>query len=265
MRWPASAMSYGGRIYRLPTLGKHTSGGASGLWLMPRATESGEYGTAFSKRMGDRGLDCNGSLSAEAKRWAWPTPNSRDFRSPDLPGSGNYERKMELGYTIDLNSTAAAWATITASAGEKNGGSHRGRADTADSQAKLWATARANDFKSGSQPNPAEDALNGQAVRWGTPCSRDHHPSGKNNRNAKSVITDAENWADSQQSHHPDSTEPAGNESSPWGSMLNPRFGEWLLGWPLGLTELGSLETEWITAARKRRRSRSSGARKRKA
>jgi len=39
---------------------------------------------------------------------------SRDYRSPDLEGSGNLERKREEGYTEDLNSRAANWPTPTA-------------------------------------------------------------------------------------------------------------------------------------------------------
>lgn len=34
----------------------------------------------------------------------WPTPQNRDYRSPDLPESGNYKRKVEKGWTIDLPS-----------------------------------------------------------------------------------------------------------------------------------------------------------------
>jgi hypothetical protein len=40
-----------------------------------------------------------------------PTPQSRDFRSPDKPESGNFQRKMREGYTIDLNSTIAMLPT----------------------------------------------------------------------------------------------------------------------------------------------------------
>lgn len=45
---------------------------------------------------------------------SWPTPQARDFRSPDLKGSGNYDRKVSKGYTIDLNSRVVNWATPTA-------------------------------------------------------------------------------------------------------------------------------------------------------
>lgn len=45
---------------------------------------------------------------------SWPTPQARDFRSPNLENSGNYKRKVSKGYTIDLNSRASNWPTPTA-------------------------------------------------------------------------------------------------------------------------------------------------------
>jgi len=40
-----------------------------------------------------------------------PTAQQRDYRSPDLPGSVNYERKAAKGWTIDLNSKIALLPT----------------------------------------------------------------------------------------------------------------------------------------------------------
>jgi hypothetical protein len=40
-----------------------------------------------------------------------PTPQQRDYRSPDLPESGNFKRKQEAGFTIDLNSHIAMLPT----------------------------------------------------------------------------------------------------------------------------------------------------------
>ena len=162
--WPASGMSYDGRIYQLPTLGKLTSAGGIGLW--PSAAVANANG---------------GQLNA--------------------PG--------------------------TSSTGKR-----RGRADTTDSQAKLWATTRANDFKSGQMDEPQQDALNGQAVLWQRTGSQQPHQAAK-------------------------ITQP-GNRSLLYSSMLNPRFAEWLLGWRIGLTELESLATAWISEQRKRRAKRSS-------
>jgi len=39
----------------------------------------------------------------------WATPQARDSKNPDSSESGNYQRKLEQGYTIDLNSQAHNW------------------------------------------------------------------------------------------------------------------------------------------------------------
>ena len=41
----------------------------------------------------------------------WPTPQARDEKNPDQPESGNYKRKQDAGYTIDLGSFAPQWRT----------------------------------------------------------------------------------------------------------------------------------------------------------
>jgi hypothetical protein len=47
-----------------------------------------------------------GQLDEAAER-KWATPQARDYRSPDNPQTGNYKRKVEKGWTIDLNTQAA--------------------------------------------------------------------------------------------------------------------------------------------------------------
>lgn len=72
-------------------------------------SESVENYHIRAKRMKERhkGKTGNGagmSLATAVKQENWETPQARDFRSPDLPESQNYQRKVEKGYTIDLNS-----------------------------------------------------------------------------------------------------------------------------------------------------------------
>lgn len=85
------------------------------------ATGSSSWPTAVagdSKSCGAAGYSTasgrhSGTTLTDASRH-WPTPQARDFRSPDLKGSGNYDRKVSKGYTIDLNSRVVNWATPTA-------------------------------------------------------------------------------------------------------------------------------------------------------
>jgi hypothetical protein len=51
----------------------------------------------------------NGSSSSQS----WATPQSRDFKTADLPHQKNYQRKIQKGYTIDLNSQVLNWPTVT--------------------------------------------------------------------------------------------------------------------------------------------------------
>lgn len=87
------------------------------LVLSPSTPRTGGIGSGLL-----RTADANQSRGPSSKeRMAWklknkmpisindqiamlPTPQNRDYRSPDLPESGNFKRKVEQGYTIDLNS-----------------------------------------------------------------------------------------------------------------------------------------------------------------
>lgn len=64
----------------------------------------------------NRGMTAKGKrqvgLENEARLWA--TPNVHYVKSPDSPESGNYQRKLDAAWTIDLNSQAAQWATPSA-------------------------------------------------------------------------------------------------------------------------------------------------------
>lgn len=42
-----------------------------------------------------------------------PTPQARDWKYPDKPGSANLERKLQKGWTIDLNSYVGMFSTPT--------------------------------------------------------------------------------------------------------------------------------------------------------
>lgn len=86
-----------------------TAGTDSSSW--PTATVTDASGSGYAYSNGDHNkvvLKLPGAASN------WPTPQARDFRSPDLEGSGNYKRKVSKGYTIDLNSRASSWPAPTA-------------------------------------------------------------------------------------------------------------------------------------------------------
>lgn len=79
-------------------------------WSTPRVGGMEGYETRLARGK-DAGLP--GEVQYHDQQKNWPTPQSRDFRSPDLPESGNYQRKEEKGWTIDLNSKVLNWPTPT--------------------------------------------------------------------------------------------------------------------------------------------------------
>lgn len=88
------------------------------------------------RRKSARPCEMNGYTS-------WPRPQARDEKNPDSPESGNYKRKVEKGWTIDLNSMAANWLRPIAS---------------------IYKDGRTSaKFKSKS---PNSQTLNEQAVGW---------------------------------------------------------------------------------------------------
>jgi len=121
----------------------HTSGDSN------RTTKYKQEGTPLSMQVGQ-----------------WSTPQNRDYRSPDLNGSGNLERKRLMGWTEDLNSQVVNWPTPTTMENEHD-------------QKKLKARAKRlkerNNGKNGTKysgngcgPNLAS------LVAWGTPTTRDY-------------------------------------------------------------------------------------------
>lgn len=65
-----------------------------------------------SKNSGD-------GLSTAVKMW--PTPQARDYRGSDVPGSKRFLRKMEQGRTIDLNDAVFLWLTPSVEDGGRHG------------------------------------------------------------------------------------------------------------------------------------------------
>jgi len=158
----------------------------------------------------------------------WQTPTKRDP-----------EKKM---YTLDR--------------GDKNK-----KRPTLTKQAKNWDTPKASHADKAG-PNMRDKAgrpqLSNQACNWNTPSTRDHAAVGPKERkrgeagNAKT--TDQRLRGDLPSGPQaPASSKNGGKSSSdtrrlnPQQQMrrLNPKFVEWLLGWPIGFTAFECSATEW--------------------
>jgi hypothetical protein len=128
---------------------------------------------------------------------------------------------------------------------------------------EMWPTPAARD---GKPTNTLETLMDGRFVDqlanrvkmvennlWTTPTSRDwkgatiskNHPQGFNKSLANDVLKMPEKWPTPRAFMHKDSTVDRGkfNLGEKVGGKLNPTWVEWLMGWPLGWTDLKPLET----------------------
>jgi hypothetical protein len=162
---------------------------------------------------------------------SWPTPRTI------TGGPETAQRKQELGRLEsgggDLQSAALAanWSTPRASDGEKGGPNMS--------------------FGAGGTPLPT------QAAAWPTPAARD----GKGANSAEHVTTTGTgrrhlgqlpNFVEHCFSPPAPATQD-GPKSSPVRRVLNPRFVEWLMGWPIGWTDCEPVATgssAWLQRAR---------------
>jgi hypothetical protein len=107
---PRWGMTVSGVLFQHPTAERPISGTGSGLWLTPRATDTGkgEGNHTFLKRMGDRTDKCAQSLAAQVNNpKTWPTPPASDNRDRGNLGSPATLRRKEKGKQISLGQSVS--------------------------------------------------------------------------------------------------------------------------------------------------------------
>ena len=118
--WPTTGGMRSGSLFQRQTLVPATAGrggfaGHGETWLTPNVPNGGRSVSAelvASKGMTEDGQKRTVGLEIQSRHWA--TQQARDHKSADKPESGNFQRKLEQGYTIDLNSQASNWPTPAA-------------------------------------------------------------------------------------------------------------------------------------------------------
>lgn len=111
----------------------------------------------------------------------------------------------------------------------------------------VWQTPATDSFRSRSGDRKDEMGLDQQArYQWATPASGAQRGGGQNQETRKEqghAVNLEDQVTAFPHSPHPPQTAPDGVKSSPTGRKLNPRFVEWLMGWPVGWTALEPLAT----------------------
>jgi len=151
-----------------------------------------------------------------------------------MQGGVSYQQQPSVPHTKGTES--GLWRTPQ-TADAKSSRIQQGHQINLTHQVMKWPTPMAQDAKhSGyAQSGPGEaDKLSYAAVRWPTPVTSDHAArrpteNWKGTTDLPSVV-----WTASGGTENPD--KPA--------AKLNPTWVEWLMGWPLGWTDLKPLETD---------------------
>lgn len=189
----------------------------------------------------------NGTYSARKKRVPRTAGNdgfalASPWATPTVQDGKNNAGPSQLGRNSNpLNVEVVLWATPRA---EHDSGKHRGNEDTLHSQTKQWPSPRATDHNTSRSGEGYGPNLPEVARHWPTPNT-------SNATGAGSHGTGGDNLQTVASTHQPATTTTPGNESLP---MLNPRFAEWLMGWPMGWTHpCSSIDqtafAQWETAS----------------
>jgi len=221
--WPRSGMMLSGTVYRLQPLAPLTavtgSSWSRGEYPTPSATE---YGSSQNEGQVSHKRPTAGTPSLFSWARAWPTPLSRDARGPTKG------RNAQGGEP--LSSVARTWPTPKARLGDPK----RGFPSASMAQIRLGAGRRnLEDAVSAMWPTATAGDANSSGARGYGPISKS---TGRPRSEGGTTLTDA-----TCRSGRPlPTTCTHGGECK---LTLNPRFVEWLMGFPIGHTDSEPSET----------------------
>lgn len=194
------------------------------------------------------------------------TESGQTFEEWDTGLRKDCLRRQKLA-PLTSASDSSHWHTPIASPSVSEGGEWKGRyyvkqngkksSSHLTHQTANWRTPTAMDKNSPWQQATVGDSkkrrLRDDAAHWPTPRYNDWKGGGANTPINGYLDRTAEVWRDYLPSLPVQVTARDGHTCSPKCRRLNPRFAEWLMGWPLGWTGLAEseaagldlLETEW--------------------
>ena len=230
---PKWGMTRNGQLYQHQTLERPISGTESGFMLPTPVASDGTSGaiigkndtfyttsTGMPRKVNQNGKD--GSVGLGRLVQMWPTPKANDA-----------EKRGNFDLTNPRNGLPAAvkkkFPTPSATDGMRGGTmteNMTGQSLTQMVNSMKFATPQARDFRSG------------QESRWDNP----NRTRNLNDQIAKFPTASANDWKGSSKEgqRRGQLTDPAMGVIEA-GGQLNPTWVEWLMGWPLGWTDLKPL------------------------
>ena len=246
---PKRGMLSDGKLSGLTTLTPPTDakdGSALESWLTPRANESSEDPQKFNTRNADRGFHNYGSLTSQvewgpAGKGNWMTPNTFDSLDPkrqevlDREAYGSRKGRTQpnnLRDQVAVQQGDRNWPTPRVSAA--NGASQKEIAEgnpkkrlETEAEMRNWPTPTANEDAAGLPTGKMQKMLG-------------NHPKLRDvTGTTQSGLQDQTISKGGSQSSTSDQTSP---QPSP--RTLSPLFVEWLMGLPVGWTDLKPLAME---------------------
>ena len=203
-------------------------------------------------------MEKRNSLSLGSQASMWGTPNARDWKDTvnTVPPS---VKKGKRGKTVGMSVAEALenWRTPAARDWKGSGPNHKieGTLDY-QTEHKLqdpnWMTPNTRDTRRGCNQRQLVHDADKMMENWQTPMASDPtkyrftgNTQASNNleiQSRKKSTSQASHQAQTQENGKT-SSENTQDSPQPWKNLrLNPMFVEWLMGWPLGYTELTDLE-----------------------
>lgn len=217
--WPKAGMIVNGIAYRRPPLAHHIADPDCGLWPTPRTITGGPESAKRKKELG-RINSAGGDLQAAVK--VWPTPRAGN------PGS----RPNKKGGKILAEEVKKMWPTPRK---QMSHGVCKSRAENpalAEAEYRLEDVVAVRGGTSIPQTYPTPQAAD---------CKQKPQPLRKKK--------DRQTRKETPGSYRGDLADHVGAQTKEDATadkpgQLNPDWVEWLMGWPIGWTDLKPLETD---------------------
>jgi len=209
----------------------HDLATATDLWRTPM--ERDHHPNKIHGRVSP--LDPTVQLAHQAELWHTPHGMSNRDHKGKVGGCGGGEfAKQANNWPTPVKEQVRA-STRTPGTGGK----------ILSEEATIWQTPATDSFRSRSGDRKDEMGLDQQARFFPTPAARDYRTPNKQSYQERSGTQKGEqlqNFVEHRFATRQDPETPSGHSSSPDGQTsrrrLNPRFVEWLMGFPISWTEL---------------------------